>query len=100
MSLRGKPLDASTLKNTTWKAFLNSKMELVDFKLISLLSEFEESKGFRDEKFNILMDFTLKNIHESDRETKEELGLMINTLMESEGQLHELIKEYFEEEFE
>lgn len=83
------------IKNTSWKTFLGSNLELIDYPTISLLSSIDESKQnmhFQEEK---LVDFIYNNLTAKDTLKKSLLILMISDLISLEQGLLDLHNEYF-----
>ena len=91
-----KGLEVPTVKNTSWKSFLNSKMELVKFDVISKLTDIEESKGFMNKKLDGLMGFVFDNIESTESKTKKKLEMQLLNLLDSEEELLKSYKEYLE----
>ena len=96
--IKGKGLQAPTVKNASWNSFLNTKLELIDFNTISILSEIEESKHFLNLKFSNLMDFILDNSESTDTVRKRMLRIQILNLVNSEEGLLKLYEEYLTKE--
>ncbi|MFK8162578.1 MAG: hypothetical protein AB8H12_08955 [Lewinella sp.] len=94
--VKSKGLQVPTVKNTSWKSFLNSKMELVDFEVISKLTDIEESKGLMGKKLDGLMDFVLNNSESTEAVSKKKLMIQLLNLIDSEEQLLSSYEEYLE----
>ncbi len=92
--VRAKGLQVPTVKNTSWKSFLNSKMELVDFTVISKLTDIEESKILMNKKLDSLMSFVLDNSQSTNPKNKNKLIIQLLNLLDSEEQLLDTYKEY------
>jgi predicted ATP-dependent endonuclease of OLD family len=58
------------IKNYSWKAIANSKIELIDFEKLSELSEIDESKEGLDLKMESLIGFLNANLKTTDQEKK------------------------------
>lgn len=98
--IKSNGLQVPTVKNTSWKSFLNSKLELIDFEVISKLTDIEEAKQFMNSKFNKLMDFVLNNAESTDSKSKKMLIIQILNLIDSEEGLLKMYKDYLEMESE
>lgn len=93
---KGNWLQIPIVRNTSWKSFLNTKIELVDFEVISQLTDIEETKTFMESKSKGLMDFVLTNINTTSPTRKKLFHLQLVNLMDSESQLLEMYNMYLE----
>jgi hypothetical protein len=89
-----KGLRMVNIKNTSWKSFLNIKMDLVEYNHISLLTSIDESKQNMRAGMDKLFDFIYGNLTATEPVKKSQLMLMVNDLLNTEHQLVELHKEY------
>jgi hypothetical protein len=87
-------LQIPTVKNTAWNSFLNSKLELIDFEVVSILTDVEEKKEVMNIKTEKLMDFVLNNTDSSDSRDKKILIIHLLNLINSEKGLVETYEEY------
>lgn len=94
--VKAKGLQVPTVKNTSWKSFLNSKMGLVNFDIISKLTDIEESKLLMNKKLDGLMEFVLNNTEATEIESKKKLIIQLLNLLDSEEQLLDSHKEYLQ----
>lgn len=94
----GNGLKASTVKNTSWNSFLNSRLELIDFETISMLTEIEEFKAFLNSKLEKLMNFFLENSESTTTLRKKMLRFQLLNLINSEEDLLKLYGEYLNKE--
>lgn len=85
------------IKNNSWKAIANSRIELIEFEKLSALSELETSKNNQDYKLRKIMDFTFDNIKSTDREKKEVLMMMVSEMVSSGKYLQSEIEDLIEE---
>ncbi len=83
-----------TIRNSSWNSFLNSKLELVDFEVITVTSEIAEHKVYMRSKVDLLQSFVIDNLDATDNRSKERLVISIKDLMETEQQLIELYQKY------
>ncbi|MEM7572643.1 MAG: DUF6090 family protein [Bacteroidota bacterium] len=83
-----------TIKNAAWRSFLNTKIELIDYELISILSEIEEAKAFMQIKTSKLMDFIFSAIDNNTAESKQILMMHILNVIDSEEQIQEMHHEF------
>ncbi len=82
------------IKNNSWKALANSKIELVEFKKLSELSEIDESKKGLEIKQQKILDYTVENLKKTTREKKEIFMLLNQELISTEKYLQFEIKEF------
>jgi hypothetical protein len=82
------------IRNTSWKTFLNSNMELIDYKSISLLTGIDESKENMRIQEGKLVDFVYENLISDDVIKKNLLMLMINDLASLEQGLLDMHDEF------
>lgn len=75
------------IKNVSWHSFLNSKIELVEYEMISALADIDKSRELLDLKMNKLMDFVYEHSESTDRSKKEMLIAFIDNLIDSEESL-------------
>ncbi|MEM6628094.1 MAG: hypothetical protein AAF694_00400 [Bacteroidota bacterium] len=87
-------LQMASLNNVSWQAFLNSKMELVDFEDISTLSEIDESIKLMDVKIEKMMALLLASTNATDDATKEAAYISIANVLDSEYQLQKAYSAY------
>lgn len=81
------------IKINSWKAIANSKIELVEYKKISALSDIVEMKENLHGRVEKTADFILINIKKTDKESKELLKMMTIDLINAEKRLHSKIEE-------
>lgn len=91
-------LQIPTIKNTSWQSFLNSKIELVDYQTISILTEIEEAKYFMNLKATKLMDDLYNDFDGDYNKAKRIFRLQILNLRDSENNLIRLHRKYLEQE--
>jgi len=94
--IKGNGLQAPTVKNTSWNSFLNSKLELIDYNTISILTEIEESKHLMKSKLDKLMDFVLENSESTDAVKKQMFMFQLMNVVSTEQELLELHEEYLD----
>ena len=87
-------LQIPSTRNTTWKSFLNSKLELVDFEVVSILTDVEEKKHFMNIKLEKLVDFIYENTNATNQQDKELFILHLHEIIETEEGLVETYNDY------
>lgn len=87
-------VNAPSIKNTSWKSFLNQNMKLIDYNLISYLSSVEEGKIGLDKKLDNMMKFVYENIESRERDKKETFLFIIEDFAVAEEAVLEVHNEY------
>lgn len=95
--MRSGGIHKPNIKNNSWKALANSRIELIEFEKLSILAEIDNSKDNLELKGEKFLDFMIENIKKSDPEKKEVLILLNEELISSEEYLHYEIEEYLKE---
>jgi len=85
------------IKLNAWKAVSTNKIDLVDYKKVTTLSNIEELKGILSGKGELLMNFIYANINETDERIKQTIKLMLLDIIQTEKTL-QLHIEAFEKE--
>jgi len=91
-----KGLQVPTVRNTSWKSFLNSKMELVDFDVISKLTDIEESKVVMGKKLDLMMGSLFNDFESTESKVKRRIIMHLLNVLDSEEELLKSYKEYLE----
>ncbi|MCR9253482.1 MAG: hypothetical protein NXI20_23910 [bacterium] len=86
----------ANVKNTGWQSFTNSKLELVDFEVISTLTTLEEIKSGLNLKFDKLMDFVIHHLNSTKQDDKITLRMLVINLIDSEESMVRIQKEYLD----
>ncbi len=87
-------LSMINIQNTSWKTFLNSNMDLIDYRSISLLTSIEESKENMRLQEGKIVDLVYESLTSNDIIKKNLLMLMINDLVSLEQGLLEMHIEF------
>ena len=82
----------ASIKTNAWDAISNSKLELVDYKLIIPLSDIVEEKYVFKVKSNALVNFFNENLNETNKDKKEILILYLEDIIGIEKAIQEQIK--------
>lgn len=85
------------VKNIAMRFFVGAKTELIDYKIISTLSELEDAKDIMLIKFEKLMDFAYANMENTDAKTKKAFAVHLANVIDSEKGLSDLYNQYLEE---
>lgn len=78
------------IKNTSWQSFLNPYIQLVDYEIISILTDIEESKQHMSQQTASLMTLVYPNVESTEASQKKALRILIGDLFNTEQQLLEL----------
>lgn len=89
-------IQTPTVRNVAWKAFLNTKIQLIDFETIALLTDIEDSKTLLGQKIERIGDVAYKDVVSSTKETKIMLAIIISDVLDSEKRLLELTNAFLE----
>jgi uncharacterized protein YoxC len=84
------------IKNIALRFFVGGKVELIDYELISQMTDLEEAKRLLDNKFDKMMDFVYENMEKNDAQSKTLVLIHLSNVMDSESQLVELYANYLE----
>ena len=82
----------ASIKTNAWNAISNSKLELVDYKLIIPLSDIVEEKEVLKVKGNTLINFANENLNETNTEKKKILILYLKNIIGTEKAIQKQIK--------
>lgn len=82
-------IKAVSVKNTAWRSFINPNIELVDYELISLLTDIEETKQVMKLQVEKLMDFLYERAGSTEYDDKMIFQLIMGDLTYSEESLLE-----------
>lgn len=86
----------ANIQNTGWRAFTNSRLELVDFEVMATLTSLDDSKHNLNLKFEKLMDFIVNNLNSKKREDKMTMLVLVMNLVDSEEALIRIHRRYLE----
>ncbi|MEO1409478.1 MAG: hypothetical protein AAFW73_06320 [Bacteroidota bacterium] len=73
-------LKAANIKNTAWRALLNSKLELIEYEQLSVLTGIDEKKQFMQIKLEKLIDFVYAHIEDNSIDKKALFRTLIDDL--------------------
>lgn len=75
----------------------NSKIELIDYEKVSVLSNIEESKSNLKMKIEYVMNFAYANVNEKGSDKKQITKLLVSELMVTEKDIQKDIKKVINE---
>jgi hypothetical protein len=82
------------IKNIGLRFFIANKAELIDYELISILSEIEINSTLLDEKLMRLTNYSYDNVTGTDEEIKIKFAYLLANVIDSEQVLLELYEEF------
>lgn len=82
------------IKNIGLRFFISTKADLVDYDIISDLTEMEDSKKLLEKKFDKLMDYVYEAMGNTDRESKIMYIIHLSNVIDSESSLVEQFESY------
>lgn len=84
------------IKNISLRFFVANKAELLDFQLISQLSEIEQSTDMLSGKIDRLANFAYEHLSDSSEEAKLRFSIMLMDVIDSESNLSEAYADFLE----
>jgi len=93
-SLEG--LQVPEIKNIGLRFFITSYADLVNYELISDLSEIEFLSRLLDQKVNRLTDLIYDHLHDTDRDSKFKVSILISDVLDTEKGLIEPYDKFLE----
>ena len=90
-------INGPLIKLNYWNALSNSKIELISYEKLAILTEIEEGKSLLKYKRNKLIDFIYSNMTKTTKEEKIVLKIMILELMNTEKQVQKNIQKILNE---
>jgi len=84
---RANGMQSPTIKNAAWQSLTGSRLELVDFELIAILTEISETKDMLALKLAGSTDFLFTSLHEKSKESKQTFTFHITNMIDSEQAL-------------
>ncbi len=93
---RNEGMQVPTIQNRTWNGIITSRIDLVDYELISLFNQIDESKELLIVKVNDLTQYLYKHLDDSQPRSKELLKVYILNVINSEEQLIDLHERFLD----
>ena len=82
--IKADGIHAPKIRISTWKAVANTKIELIDFKSISMLTDIEETKEQLKRKHTILSEYLFSNIKDTSTNKKSMIKLFMEDIIRDE----------------
>lgn len=86
-----------SIKINAWKTLSNSKIDLMDYEKVSLLSNIEEGKEILKMKSEYFMNFLYSNIYKKEPNQKETARMLVSELISTERDLKNYIEKIINE---
>jgi len=90
-------LEFATLNNTGVEFYTRSKINLIDFEMMSTLYEMRFLSKIIDSKLNRLGDFVYSNMQADSKDSKTVIGLYLSDVLNTEKQLLQTYKSLIDE---
>lgn len=94
VSRKADGLHAPLIRTNSWAAISQTKIELVDYDKLKVLTDIEESKEIFKEKLKFLMNFAFSNMRDTSRAKKEVIIFMLSDIISTEKSMHQTIEEF------
>ncbi len=82
-----------SIKNASWKALTGSKIELMDYKTLKILTDIEEEQKSLESKIAYTTSFLYQNLNANGKDEKTIFKVLLNDIIDSENQLEKRFKE-------
>ena len=93
---KGGGVNGPNIKLNYWKAISNSKIELIDYKKLSLLADLEEGNELLNYKRNKLIDFIYANLTKTGQEEKVIMRIMMEEMVRTQLGIQEDIQKFLQ----
>lgn len=94
VAIKADGIHIPTIKLNTWKSLSNSKIELAEYKKMSVLSGIEEKRELLRRKEEYLMNFLYSNIDSKEKSKKQTLKILMQDILQTEKSIQNDINEY------
>lgn len=95
--MKSKGIYIPKVKINAWKSVASTKIDLIDYKKVALLSNIEELKEILNNKSEFLMTYLYSNINETDKNRKQTSKMILLDIIQTEKTMQQTI-ERFEEQ--
>jgi hypothetical protein len=87
-------LHAPQIRTNSWVAVSKTKIELVDYEKLKVLSDIEDTKELFKEKLKFLMNFAFTNMRDSSIEKKETIIFLLSDIISTEKSIKRSIERF------
>ena len=91
--MKSNGIQSPTIKTNSWNAIANFKIELIDYKKLSALSDIEERKQNLIQRIERQMEYGFQNFEKADKNKKVIFKMMILDIIGAEKELQSKIEE-------
>lgn len=91
--IKSNGIQKPVIKTNSWNAIANSKIELIDYKKLSALSDIEERKENLNQRIERQMEYGFQNFEKADKNKKIIYQMMILDIIGAEKELLTKIEE-------
>ncbi|MEM6643582.1 MAG: hypothetical protein AAF616_11435 [Bacteroidota bacterium] len=95
--MKSSGIQLPTIANRTWNAVIDSRVELVDYSTLSVVTQIDESKELLLKKMDHLIDHVYQNLVSTEESDKFLLLMHVSNVIDSEQRLKKLHEEFLEE---
>lgn len=92
--LKNNGFHTPTIKINSWKAISNSKIELLQYKKMTILADIEDQKNNLNQKLDKLLSFLYPSLNETEKNKKFVMKIMIKDIINTEIKILNLINSY------
>jgi len=89
-------VQVASIRNIGLRFFVTNKAELLDFDLISMLIQIEDTTEILEAKLNRLANFAYAHLNDTDEQTIETFVFMLTDVIDSETSLQEAYTEFMQ----
>ena len=98
IAIKAEGIKIPTIKINSWKAISNSKIELMEYEKVSILSEIEENKDILKMKAEKLVSFIYTNTKETETDKKLLMKIMMLDIISTEMSIQKEIEKIINNE--
>lgn len=92
--LKSNGVHIPQIRINAWKSIANTKIDLIDYRKIALLSNIEELKETLNNKSELLMSFIYSNFNTTDKNVKATAKLILMDITQTERAIYETIEDF------
>lgn len=90
----GDGIRAPTIRTNAWRALSGSKIELIDYKNLSMLANIEEQNEILKAKTNEMMSMLYPNLNSTSEDKKQIIELLLTDIISNENTVKSFIEAY------
>lgn len=89
---KSKGIQIPKIRINAWKSVSNTKIDLVNYKKITSLSDIESLKEILEDKTAYLLTYLYSNLYETEKSKKETLKMLVTDIIQTEKTTQQLIE--------